>query len=94
MTIALEGAEAATSHLLVAENWYEDWRAEVDGRAGTVRRIDHTLLGVDLPPGAREVQLCFDSPEYSRGKTVSLLSLLAAAGMALLPALRLRRAGA
>jgi hypothetical protein len=92
MTIALQGADPTPGHLLVSENWYPDWRAEVDGRAGTVRRVNHTLLGVDLPAGAREVRLRFDSPAYARGKVVSALSLLAAAGMIVLPLLRRRRA--
>ncbi len=91
MTIALQGADSTAGHLLVSENWYPDWQAEVDGQAGTVRRIDHALLGVDLPAGAREVRLRFDSPAYARGKIVSALSLLAAGAMILLPVLTRRR---
>jgi uncharacterized membrane protein YfhO len=75
----------------VSENWYPDWRAEVDGHVGTIRRINHTLLGVDLSPGAREVRLRFASSAYARGKLVSGLSVLAAATMILLPILRQRR---
>lgn len=93
MTVALTGAESMPSHLLVSENWYPDWRAEVDGRPGVVRRIDHTLLGVDLPPGARRVRLRFESSAYARGRMVSLVALLAATAMVVLPAVR-RRAGA
>ena len=92
MTIALTGAEAAPSHLLVAENWYPDWRADVDGRPGLVRRINHALLGVDLPPDAREVRLRFESSAYATGKIVSLIALLVAAAMIVLPAVR-RRSG-
>ena len=91
MTVALRGADATPGILLVSENWYPDWHAEVDGRPGTVRRVDHTLLGVDLPPGAREVRLRFDSPAYARGKVVSGLSLLAAGTMLILPMGRRRR---
>jgi hypothetical protein len=88
MTIALQGADSTAGHLLVSENWYPGWRAEVDGQVGTVRRVNHTLLGVDLPPGARTVRLHFESPEYIRGKIVSALALLVAAGMIGWPALR------
>ena len=91
MTVVLEGSEPAVSELLVSENWYPDWKAEVDGKAAVVRRMDHTLLGVDLPAGAREVRLKFDSTSYARGKVVSVLSLLAAACMVLLPLLLQRR---
>jgi hypothetical protein len=91
MTISLRGPDSAAGHLLVSENWYPDWRAEVDGHVGTIRRINHTLLGVDLSPGAREVRLRFASSAYARGKLVSGLSVLAAATMILLPILRQRR---
>ncbi|MDB4915847.1 MAG: hypothetical protein JWM95_3491 [Gemmatimonadetes bacterium] len=91
MTIELQGSEPAVSHLLVSENWYPDWRAEVDGKAGAVRRVNHTLLGVDLPSGAREVRLRFDSAAYARGKLVSAFSLLVAVGWFLVPLLTRRR---
>jgi uncharacterized membrane protein YfhO len=85
MTIALAGADTAPSHLLVAENWYKDWKAEVDGEPATVRRADHTFLSVDLPPGAREVRLQFDSAIYSKGKVISAISLLVAVLMVVIP---------
>jgi uncharacterized membrane protein YfhO len=66
----------------VSENWYKDWTAMVDGKPGVVRRADHALLSVDLPPGAKQVTLTFDSPEYATGKMVSLVSLLLALALA------------
>jgi len=81
MTIALDGRDTRAGHLLVAENWYPDWHASVDGRTATVRRADHTLLSVDVPAGAREVRLWFAAADYARGKQVSLVSLILAAAM-------------
>jgi hypothetical protein len=81
MNIEVTGAESAPSHLVVSENWYKDWTAEVDGKPGVVRRADHALLSVDLPPGAKNVKLTFSSPEYATGKMVSLVSLLLALGL-------------
>jgi hypothetical protein len=78
MEIQVIGAETAPAHLVVSENWYKDWTAEVDGKPGVVRRADHTLLSVDLPPGAKSVKLTFASPEYATGKVVSLVSVLLA----------------
>jgi hypothetical protein len=85
MTIALQGSDAAPGHLLISENWYPDWHAEVDGKPGVVRRADHSLLSVDLPVGAKSVRLWFDSAEYARGKVISLLSVLIALGMVVAP---------
>jgi uncharacterized membrane protein YfhO len=76
MRITLEGAAAKPSYLLVAENWYPDWHAKVDGRATPVHRADHTLLSVVLPAGAKEVTFTFASAAYSKGKLVTLLAVL------------------
>lgn len=90
MKIAIAGGEPAPAMLVVSENWYPDWHAQVDGRATPTRRVDHSLIGVEMPAGARTVQLTFASPEYARGKWISLVALLAAATMAVVPALRAR----
>ncbi len=85
MNIALSGADATRGYLLISENWYPDWHAEVDGKPGVVRRADHSLLSVDLPPGAKSVRLWFDSAAYARGKIVSVVALLAALALTLIP---------
>lgn len=90
MTLALTGADSSVSHLLVSENWYPDWHAEVDGTPAVVRRADHTLISVDVPAGARAVRLWFASKTYARGKWISLFSLLVAISMIAVP--RFRRA--
>jgi hypothetical protein len=92
MSIALAGADSATSHLLISENWYPDWHATVDGKPGVVRRADHTLLSVDLPAGAKQVELAFDSPAYAKGKMVSLVALLLAIAMLAVPLVVTKRA--
>jgi hypothetical protein len=88
MTVRLDGADTTAAHLLVSENWYPDWRAEVDGKPATVRRADHTLLSVDLPRDAHEVRLWFNSKMYERGKIVSLIALLIATAMIAVPMVR------
>ena len=88
MTIALTGADNSAGHLLVSENWYPDWHAEIDGQPATVRRADHTLLSVDVPVGAREVRLWFASATYARGKLISIVALLMALAMIAVPLVR------
>lgn len=88
MTIALTGADNSAGHLLVSENWYPDWHAEIDGQPATVRRADHTLLSVDVPVGAREVRLWFASATYERGKLISIVALLMALAMIAVPLVR------
>jgi hypothetical protein len=91
MTVSIAGADATAGHLLISENWYPDWHATVDGKPGVVRRADQTLISVDLPAGAKSVELVFDSPTYAKGKIVSLVALLIAAAMMLVPMVMGRR---
>ncbi|HEU5154438.1 MAG TPA: hypothetical protein VFU03_06895, partial [Gemmatimonadales bacterium] len=91
MTINLTGSDPKPGYLLVAENWYPDWHAIVDGKPASVLRADNTLLSVGLPSGARQVDLTFDSPTYRKGKLVSLVALLAALAMAGIPAITGRK---
>jgi hypothetical protein len=66
------------SALLVSENYYPGWTALVDGKPATIGRADMTLIGVELPAGARKVELRFSSPPYQQGKTVTLVAILLA----------------
>lgn len=80
MTVALEGSDERTTYLLVAENWYPDWKATVDGEEAPTFRGNLAMLSVPLPPGAREVTLRFDMDAYRQGKLITLVSLLGAFG--------------
>ena len=77
--MTLTGRSDSTVYLLVSENWYPDWHAEVDGKPVQTLRGDYTLLSVALPPGAHEVRFTFSSRDYVRGKLVTVCSLLIAA---------------
>jgi hypothetical protein len=92
MTIELGENLRQPGYVLVSENWYQDWRAEVDGASAPVLRGDNSLITVPVPAGARRVSLTFRSAAYARGKAVSSASLLLVlATLALPPILRRRR---
>ena len=76
--LALQGPAPAGSTLIVSENYYPGWTAQVDGQPATVRRADFTLIGVELPAGARTVRLRFTSEAYESGKLLTVLALGAA----------------
>ena len=76
MTIDLEPPPRDSSYVLIAENWYFDWRVAVDGRPGTVLRGDHALLTVPVGPGARQLQLSYYSRSFARGKMIGFAALL------------------
>jgi hypothetical protein len=62
--------------LVVSENYYPGWKATVDGKPATIGRADFTLIGVELPAGARSIQLDFTSPSYERGKVITWIAIL------------------
>lgn len=78
--------------LVVSENYYPGWRATADGQPAAIGRVNYTFIGVELPQGARTVQLVFDSPTYERGKVITLLALLVALGWFIVAAVFQRRA--
>jgi hypothetical protein len=81
MTVTLTGVSPKPEYLVVAENWYPDWRTTVDGQPATVLRAQNTLLSVVVPPNAKEVVFWIDSPRYRLGRLVSLVSLLGVMGL-------------
>jgi uncharacterized membrane protein YfhO len=70
--------------LVVTENYYPGWSATVDGKPAAIGRADYVLIGVELPAGAKTIQLDFASPAFERGKAITLsvlaLCLLLLAG--------------
>ncbi len=76
--VALDQPAPNGSALIVSENYYPGWTATVDGKTANIGRADMTLIGVELPAGARNVVLRFTSPPYETGKKITLVALLLA----------------
>jgi hypothetical protein len=93
MTINLNPVPEHDAYLVVAENWYPDWHATVDGRAAPVLRGQYTLITVPVPRGARVVRLQFTSRIYAVGKDITLASLAIVAVLFGLPLVLKRRGG-
>ena len=80
ITITLSEPAPAGSALVVSENYYPGWTATVDGKPAPTGRVNFVLIGVELPAGARQVELRFASAPYETGEGVTLAS----AGLAML----------
>jgi len=63
------------SSLVVSENYYPGWKAMVDGKQAPIGRADYTLIGVELPEGARSIELNFTSDSYARGKLITWIAI-------------------
>lgn len=81
ISMTLSAPAPAGSALVVAENYYPVWKAEVDGKRAAIGRANYTLIGVALPAGARSVRLRFESPAYEAGKKITLLALVLASAL-------------
>ncbi len=78
ISVTLSEPAPAGSALVVSENYYPVWKADVDGKRANVGRVNYTLVGVELPAGARSVHLRFVSPAYDAGKKTTIVALLLA----------------
>jgi hypothetical protein len=76
MSLTLDPPPPAPSYLLIAENWYPDWHASVDGHPAQVLRGDQTFITVPVPAGARQVEIQFASRDHAHGRLVTWASLL------------------
>lgn len=81
MTVAFDGRDARTTWLVVAENWYPDWRATVDGTPAAVHRGNNAMVTVEIPSGAKQVELVFDMASYRTGRMITMVSVVLALGV-------------
>ncbi len=69
--------------LVMSDNWYPAWRAEVDGTPTPVLRADYTFRAVPVPAGTHLVEFRYRSGVFNTGLAVSLATaLLSLAGIA------------
>ena len=89
--LQLEQPTADSAFVFIAENYFPDWHATVDGRAAPVVRAQVSLMAVPVPPGARSVVLEFHSDAYVTGRTITIVAILAVIVLAVATAVLSRR---
>jgi hypothetical protein len=80
-----------SAYVFVAENYFPDWHATVDGRPAEVVRAQVSLMAVPVPPGAQRVELEFRSASYALGRMITLVTVLAVAALIIVSAVLARR---
>jgi hypothetical protein len=73
--IRLQVQSGGEALLVLAENWYPAWRAEVNGVEVPVLRANHSLRAIPVPPGETEVEVFFDARTLAGPFLLSLASL-------------------
>ncbi len=74
--VAIDVDTPGPALLRLADLWYPDWKAYVDGRATPVLRADYLLRAVAVPAGRHRVEFRFESAAVRNGLLLSLASLL------------------
>jgi hypothetical protein len=76
ISVKLDGTDARPTWLLVAENWYPDWHATVDGKPAPVLRGNGAMIAVELPSGAKDVTLKYDIATYHQGTWITVIAVV------------------
>jgi len=66
--------------LIVADNWFPAWKAEVDGRKAEVLRAYHSLRAVAVPAGSSTVVMRYESTLLARSLLLSIIVLVGLLG--------------
>jgi hypothetical protein len=71
-TVDFELDTAEPSLAVIAQSWYHDWHAEVDGRPVTLLRANVAFQAVQVPAGAHQVHLYFQDHAFEIGAAISI----------------------
>ncbi|HEX9106721.1 MAG TPA: YfhO family protein, partial [Longimicrobiales bacterium] len=77
--------------LVVTDNYFDAWHAQVDGREVPILRADYTFRAVPVPAGKHSVRMYYHSAVLSASVTTSALLLALLAAIALVGTLLGRR---
>ena len=72
--LAVDLTASADGLLVVSQPFYPGWQARIDGRRVPIERVDYTLQGVSIQPGAHRVEL-----DYRQSPLPGVISLAALA---------------
>ncbi|MBV8517377.1 MAG: YfhO family protein [Acidobacteria bacterium] len=64
--------------VVVSESAWPGWRAYVDGHRVEMQYANHAFLGIFVPAGQHDVRLLFRPEAFTRGRNLSIATLLAA----------------
>ena len=76
--------------LVLSEVYYPWWRAALDDEDVEIVRVNHTMIGIPIPPGSHVVRLRLEPTSIWWGAGVTLLSLLACGAVIIRSRVRVR----
>ncbi|MDP2874156.1 MAG: YfhO family protein [bacterium] len=79
--VELETLVDQTRILVFGDNFFPGWKVFVDDQENKVLNVNYFMKGVILSPGMHKVVFSYQPASFSLGATLSLISLLAIAGL-------------
>ncbi len=64
------------SFLVLSENYYPHWKAEIDGQETTIYQTNHILRGIEVPEGNHSVRFWYDNSKWKISRYISRSSLV------------------
>jgi hypothetical protein len=71
-TVDIEAEADAPSLLVVAQTFYHNWEAHVDGVPAPLLRANVTFQAVEIPAGKHQIHLAYNDPLFQVGAGISL----------------------
>ncbi len=70
--VDIEVEASEPSLVVVAQTWYHNWRACVDGRPAPLLRANHAFQAIQVPAGQHHVRLVYEDRAFQFGAAVSI----------------------
>jgi uncharacterized membrane protein YfhO len=71
-------------YLVFSEIYYEDWKAQIDGKPVTINKVDYAFRGILVPAGKHTVKLYFEKSEVTTDHIEQYISIAILLGMLIL----------
>ena len=75
-TVDIEVDAAEPSLVVVAQTYYHDWRADVDGHETPLLRANHAFQAVQVPAGRHQIRLDYEDRAFETSAAVSIVAWL------------------
>ena len=75
-TVDIEAEAAESSLVVVAQTFYHDWRAYVDGRPAPLLRADYAFQAIQVAAGRHQIRLVYEDRAFEIGAAVSIVAWL------------------
>ena len=87
--LSLEVSTEDPALLVIADNWFPAWKAEIDGTPVDILRAYHSLRAIPISPGEHQVVLTYRSELLVRSLWISIILFFGIAGAAAFDSFRI-----